>query len=220
MARAQGAGRPGSGGGKVSGKKHPGGGLIAVEGTNGPSLAAETQLLLKKLSSGKRRCGISRWDASNTFFEMGFAKPGVPPASPRTLLLLYASDLAFRLRWEIEPALKEGSLIIAAPFVETGIALGTALGLPGKWLADLFSFAPPAAAVFRIPEKKKQRRDKFKPGDGFVEFSCSVLSNAYPFPDPADLRVKAPRYLESLEERDACRKLTKKAAAVLREQAG
>ena len=217
MAGAHAAGRPRRGGGKVSAKsgKKRQGRIVAVEGTNGPALAAETLALLKKLGGALKNCGLSRWDASNTFFETRFAKPSVPLPSPRTLLLLYASDLAFRLRWEIEPAVKEGSLVIAAPFVDTAVALGTALGLPKKWLADLFSFAPRPEAVFRIPEKKKRWHRKYKPGDGFVEFCCSVLGNAYPFPDPADLRAGALDYLESLEDQKACRLLKKKALNAL-----
>ena len=41
---------------------------------------------------------------------------------PRTLLLLYAADLAFRLRWEIRPALAEGHTVIAAPYLDTAFA--------------------------------------------------------------------------------------------------
>jgi hypothetical protein len=189
--------------------------LIALEGTHGPDLAAETAALLKKLSDAKKQCGLSRWDASNTFFEMRFAKSSVPPPSPHTLLLLYASDLAFRLRWEIRPAMKEGKLMIAAPYVETAAAFGAAVGIPKKWLADLFSFAPQPEAVFRIGERKKRWHDKCKPGDGFIEFCCSVLANAYPYPAPADLRGKSLDYLDSLEEKKACRELKRKAVAAL-----
>lgn len=188
--------------------------LIALEGTHGPFLAAAAGSLLRKLSNHKRRCGISRWDASNTFFEMRFAKSSIPPASPRMLVLLYASDLAFRLRWEIEPAIKEGRLMIAAPYIETAVAFGTAAGLPKKWLTELFSFAPKPEAVYRIEEKKKHW-SKCKPGDGFVEFCCSVASNSYPYPHPADLRAKSLEYLEGLEDKKACRELKKKAMAAI-----
>jgi hypothetical protein len=68
---------------------------------------------------------------------------GAPSA--RTLLLLYAADLAFRLRWEIRPALAEGRVVVAAPYVDTAVALGRAAGLPSGWLTNLFGFAPPAA---------------------------------------------------------------------------
>ena len=52
--------------------------------------------------------------------------PTTPPANPLLgrLLLLYAADLAFRLRWEIRPALAEGYTVVAAPYVETAVAFG------------------------------------------------------------------------------------------------
>lgn len=185
--------------------------LIALEGTHGPDLAAATESLLRKLSDRKKACGVSRWDSSNTFFEMRFAKSSVPPASPRMLLLLYASDLLFRLRWEIQPALDEGRIMIAAPYIETAIAFGVAAGLSRKWLADLFSLLPKPEGCYRVGEKKKRWHDKCKPDDGFVEFCCTVLSNIHPYPDPADIRAKALDYLESLDEKKVCRELKKKA---------
>ena len=61
-----------------------------------------------------RRGGVSRWDASGLFDELvaGGEQAGRPSA--RTLLLLYAADLAFRLRREIRPTLAEGRTVIAA----------------------------------------------------------------------------------------------------------
>ena len=47
----------------------------------------------------------------------------------RTLTLVYAADLAFRLRWEIRPVLEAGGVVIAAPYVETAVAFGAACGL-------------------------------------------------------------------------------------------
>ena len=189
--------------------------LIALEGTHGPDLAEATESLLHRLADHKKACGVSRWDASNTFFEMRFAKSSVPPASARMLVLLYASDLAFRLRWEIEPALKEDKLVIAAPYVDTAVALGVAAGLPRRWLADLFSFAPKPESVFRIEEKKKRWHSKCKPGDGFVEFCCSVLANSYPYPDSAEVRGRGLEYLDALKEKKGCSELKKKAVAAI-----
>jgi len=60
----------------------------------------------------------------------------------RTLLLLYAADLAFRLRWQIRPALAEGRTVVAAPYVDTALAFGRAAGLKPSWLMNLFRFAP------------------------------------------------------------------------------
>ena len=60
---------------------------------------------------------------------MGLGKRKHRTASPRTLLLLYAADLAFRLRWEIRPALDAGQTVIAAPYLDTAFAFGRACGL-------------------------------------------------------------------------------------------
>src|SRR4029077_14879611 len=71
------------------------------------------------------------------------AAAGAPSA--RTLLLLYADDLAFRLRWEIRPALAAGTTVVAGGSVDTAMAFGRAAGVPVGWLTNLFRFAPPAA---------------------------------------------------------------------------
>jgi hypothetical protein len=92
----------------------------------------------------QRRGGVSVWDASGIFQDLAAADSEAGAPSARMLLLLYAADLAFRLRWEIRPAREEGRVVVAAPYVMTAVAVGRAAGLPGGWLRDLFRFAPPA----------------------------------------------------------------------------
>ncbi len=183
--------------------------LIALEGTHGPDLTAAAKVLERKLRDHKEECGVSRWDSSNTFFEMRFAKSHIPIPSPRTLVLLYASDLVFRLRWEIRPALDEGKIVIAAPYVESAVAFGVAAGLARPWLEELFSFAPTPQACYRLKEKKKHWHHKPKPGDGFLEFCGTVLRTTHPFQEPDDLRRKALAYLEALENRKGCKQFKK-----------
>jgi thymidylate kinase len=116
---------------------------------------------------------------------------------------LYASDLLFRLRWEIQPALNEGRTVVAAPYVESAMAFGVAAGLPKSWIRELFSFAPKPAASFRLKEKKKGKEKKKKDGDGepgFVEFSCNNLARHYPGWEIADVRREMLKYLKSLED--------------------
>ena len=187
--------------------------LIALEGTHGPDLVAAAGLLERKLRDRKQECGVSRWDSSNTFFEMRFAKSHILTPSPRTLLLLYASDLVFRLRWEIRPALEEGKIMIAAPYVESAIAFGVAAGLPRNWLVELFGFAPRPEACYRLKEKKKHWHRKCEPGDGFLEFCAALLSSSHPSWNPEGLRLKSLEYLEALENRQGCQPLKKKAVA-------
>ena len=120
--------------------------------------------------------GISRWDASGVFQELSVADDSAGAPSARTLLLLYAADLAFRLRWQIRPALAEGRTVVAAPYVETAIAFGRAAGLNPAWLSNLFRFAP-RAGTRRFVHPRRGRRQAVK--DGFVAFSCDKLSPAH-----------------------------------------
>src|SRR5262249_50080316 len=93
--------------------------------------------------------------------------------SVRTLLLLYAADLAFRLRWEIRPALAEGRSVVAAPYVDTAGAFGRAAGIDPAWLTNLFLFAPrPTARRFvgGIAVRSGRR-------GGFVEFGFAQISS-------------------------------------------
>jgi len=112
--------------------------LIAVDGANGRALlaAAERMAVVKGVEKS-----VSRWDASGLFEQLVMAGDDISTTSSRLLLLLYAADLAFRLRWEIEPALAEGHTVVAAPYVDTAMAFGRACGLPAKWLNNLFRFA-------------------------------------------------------------------------------
>ena len=109
------------------------------------------------------------WDASGIFDDLAAAKADAGAASARTLLLLYAADLAFRLRWEIRPAIAEGRLVVAAPYVATAVAFGRAAGLRGGWLNDLFRFAP------RPDEARYVDGRDFGARIGFVAFSCERL---------------------------------------------
>ena len=143
--------------------------LIAVDGVNAVTVLAEARAALRSPSRG----GISRWDASGLFQELavGEAEAGLPSA--RTLLLLYAADLAFRLRWEIRPTLAEGRTVVAAPYVDTAVAFGRAAGLKAGWLKNLFSFAP-RAAERRFVHPRGARAAEVR--EGFVGFSCDRVT--------------------------------------------
>jgi len=139
--------------------------LIAVDGVDATAVLAEARAAL----GSPERGGISRWDASGVFQDLAVADAGAGAPSARTLLMLYAADLAFRLRWEIRPALAEGRTVIAAPYVETAVALGRAVGLEAGWLTALFSFAPrPGDRRYVDTAPPRAVSDR----EGFVEF-CS-----------------------------------------------
>jgi hypothetical protein len=170
--------------------------LISIDGVNAHALkdAARTVAAANR----RERAGISLWGASGIFDELTFAdsEAGVP--SMRTLLLLYAADLAFRLRWEIVPALEEGRLVIAAPYVATPIALGQAAGLDPHWLADLFHFAPKPTehrAIDPAPARPLSERH------GFVEFAWRHLDTRLGGLTRLELMERTRRHLRTLARR-------------------
>jgi hypothetical protein len=143
--------------------------LIAVEGVDAAAVLAAARQALGSAGRG----GISHWDASGVFQDLAVAEGVAGSPSPRTLLLLYAADLAFRLRWEIRPALAEGRTVVAAPYIETAIAFGRAAGLPAAWLANLFQFAPRTTDRRFVPYPA-ERVDADV--GGFVGFVCDQMN--------------------------------------------
>jgi hypothetical protein len=145
--------------------------LIAVDGIDASALLAAAKAALST-SPAARRGGISRWDASGVFQDLAVADAEAGAPSARTLLLLYAADLAFRLRWQIKPALAEGRTVVAAPYVETAMAFGRAAGLRPKWLVNLFAFAPRAAVRRFVHPRDANAAVK----DGFVAFGSARIA--------------------------------------------
>jgi hypothetical protein len=148
---------------------------------------------------------VSRWDASGVFFEIREGVRGVPGASPRTLVLLYATDLAFRLRWEIRPALEAGMTVIAAPYIETAVAFGRSAGLPKPWLKELFAFAPEPECIYRVAEGRIPAALKPEPTDSFLEFSFTQLRRTEGRWNTDEIRQGFLEHLKSLEVRGKCR---------------
>jgi hypothetical protein len=147
--------------------------LIAIDGVDAGAVLTAAKAALTASAPGIRG-GISRWDASGVFQDLAVADAGAGEPSARTLLLLYAADLAFRLRWEIKPALAEGRTVVAAPYVETAMAFGRAAGLNSKWLVNLFRFAPRAADRQFVHARDAHASAK----DGFVGFVSARTAGA------------------------------------------
>src|SRR5262249_35548427 len=151
-------------------------GVVAIDGVNGEAVNAIARATLGSMNR-RARGGISWWDASGVFEELAVAGGDAGAPSPRTLLLLYAPELAFRMRWEIRPAIAAGRSVIAAPYVDTAVAFGRAAGLPNGWLVDLFGFAPRAAETHYVhaapPRSVADRK-------GFIEFGCEQLRTRVP----------------------------------------
>lgn len=169
--------------------------LMSVDGVSGSAVRRAAT----RLASADRndRAGVSFWDASGIFGDLHAAGPDAERPSARTLLLLYAADLAFRLRWEIRPGLAEGRRVIAAPYVDTAIALGRAAGLDEAWLRSMFEFAP-APAERRYVEGKSAGTAA---GPGFIDFACRSLVGMETRSARQDLVTRAQARLKATRHR-------------------
>jgi len=163
--------------------------LIAIDGTNGGAVTAAAHSLT---TDGHGGAGISEWDASGLFEDLAVAPADAGAPSARSLLLLYAADLAFRIRWEIRPALDEGRVVIAASYVETAIAFGRAAGLAGGWLRNLFRFAPSPDETIRIEALLAHVADR----RGFVEFGAERIAGTRQRLTPRQLIDRAGGFLK------------------------
>jgi len=170
-------------------KVFPRGHLVAVDGSRGKDVSSAADALAGRLRRRGVECVISRWDASGLFGELAQAgRPG-RQVSPRTLSLVYAADLAFRLRWEIRPTIETGGVVIAAPYVETAVAFASACGLPASWLRDLLRFAPAPDVRGIVLERKSDRGWKARLDRGYGEYGAALFEEA-----TADFKSKRTRH--------------------------
>jgi hypothetical protein len=158
---------------------HPGR-LITIDGTRGKDTAAAAAAVIAALKAAGIESAVSRFDASGLFGELAAAGRGDRTISTRTLTLVYAADLAFRLRWEIRPVLEAGGVVIAAPYVETAVAFGAGCGLSEAWIRELLRFAPKPDVRARVEERKLDRGWKSRLDRGYPEYCAAMLDSALP----------------------------------------
>lgn len=154
--------------------------LIAIDGSRGKDTSAAAAAVIAALKAKRVECAISRFDASGLFGELAAAGRGDRRISARTLTLVYAADLAFRLRWEIRPLLEAGGVVIALPYVETAVALGAARGLRDEWIRELLRFAPKPSVRARAEERKINKGWKPRLDRGYAEYAAAMLEPASP----------------------------------------
>jgi hypothetical protein len=149
--------------------------LIAIDGTRAKDASAAAASVKAALAERHLECAVSRFDASGLFGELAAAgRPG-GSISARTLALVYAADLAFRLRWEIRPVLEAGGIVIAAPYVESAVAIGAAHGLEEEWIRELLRFAPRPNVRGLAGEKKMANGWKPRLDRGYGEYCAAML---------------------------------------------
>lgn len=174
--------------------------LIAIDGSRGADVDKSAIRLAAALQQRGIACVVSRWDASGLFGELAQG-PEHAAVSPRTLSLVYAADLAFRLRWEIRTALDSGAVVIAAPYVETAIAFGAGCGLSEQWLRELLRFAPVPGVQCLARERKLTRTWKPRLDRGYPEYCAALFGSSAPGPLTKKTRTAVMAGLEAARGR-------------------
>jgi Thymidylate kinase len=154
--------------------------LIAVDGSRGKDVNAAANAIAAELKRRGIECAVSRWDASGLFAELAAGGRATRSISARALSLVYAADLAFRLRWEILPSLESGNVVIAAPYLDTAAAFGAGCGLSERWIRELMRFAPAPHLLGRAQERKVDRPWKARLDRGYAEYAALLLGATAP----------------------------------------
>jgi dTMP kinase len=124
--------------------------LIVLEGTDGVGRSTQTLMLKEWLEVQGYAVLDTGWTRSKLVGQaITDAKQG-HSLHRLTYCLMYATDLADRMEYQIIPALKSGFIVLADRYIFTAIARGIARGADKKWLLDLFGFAVTPDLVFYL----------------------------------------------------------------------
>ena len=189
----------------------PSGRLVAVEGTRGCDIDEAARRVWNVLHSAGTQGGISWWDASGTFFEARQVKKKEFVPSPRTLILFYAVDLQFRLKWEIEPLLAAGQTVVAAPYTETLRAFGRAAGIDKAWLDAVLAPIRQADVTLRAKDRQTKTGWTGDADEGFCETCILAMKNDGQQFDPVKMRRAMFECFDRRERRGELERVRKKA---------
>jgi dTMP kinase len=124
--------------------------LIVIEGTDGCGRSTQSGMLKEWLEVQGYAVIDTGWTRSKLVGKaITDAKQG-HSLHRLTYCLMYATDLADRMEYQIIPALRSGFIVLADRYVYTLLARGIARGADKDWLRDLFSFAVQPDLVFYL----------------------------------------------------------------------
>jgi len=124
--------------------------LIVIEGTDGCGRSTQALLLKEWLEVQGYAVIDTGWTRSKLVGKaITDAKEG-HSLHRLTYCLMYATDLADRMEYQIIPALKSGFIVLADRYIYTALARGVARGADREWLRDLFGFAVHPDLIFYL----------------------------------------------------------------------
>ncbi|HSI37233.1 MAG: dTMP kinase [Phycisphaerae bacterium] len=115
--------------------------LIVIEGTDGTGRSTQAALLKEWLEVQGYGVMETGWTRSNLVGQAITDLKKGHSLNRLTYALMYATDLADRLEYQIIPALKSGFIVLADRYTYTAIARGIVRGADEDWLRDLYGFA-------------------------------------------------------------------------------
>lgn len=115
--------------------------LIVIEGTDGVGRTTQITLLRKWLEIQGFGTVETGWTRSKLIGRaITKAKKG-HTLNRLTYTLMYATDFADRLEYQIIPALRNGFIVLADRYIYTAMARAVVRGVDRTWVRELFGFA-------------------------------------------------------------------------------
>ena len=168
--------------------------LIAFEGMDGSGKTTQRKLLKAWLEANGKDVVVSKWNSSPLFKDLIKSRKASRRLDPAHHSILQAADFRHRLETVIEPALREGKIVLADRYFFTGIARDVARGLDRTRTANLYlcvrrpelAFYFSAAAYTLAKRIVASRRIKFyeagqdvtlldDPFESYVQFAPKVM---------------------------------------------
>src|SRR4051794_26214285 len=115
--------------------------LIVIEGTDGVGRSTQAFMLKQWLEVQGYGVMDTGWTRSKLIGQAITEAKAGHSMNRLTYCLMYATDLADRMEYQIIPALRSGFIVLADRYVSTAIARGIARGADKNWLRDLYGFA-------------------------------------------------------------------------------
>jgi dTMP kinase len=124
--------------------------LIVIEGTDGSGRSTQATMLRQWLEVQGYGVIETGWTRSKLVGKaITDAKEG-HSLNRLTYCLMYATDLADRIEYQIIPALRSGFVVLADRYIYTALARGIVRGAQQQWLRDLYGFALVPDIVFYL----------------------------------------------------------------------
>jgi dTMP kinase len=122
--------------------------LIVFEGLDGSGKTTQRKLLKTWLEASGNDVVVSKWNSSPLFKDLIKARKASRRLDPVYYSILHAADFRHRLESFIQPALRDGKIVLADRYFFTGIARDVARGLDRARIANLYSCARRPDLVF------------------------------------------------------------------------